>query len=146
MLRASSYVLLAALSSGLFSLFQAEFTGHCRRAARVTYPNCYATAAEAATSPEKLRFNCAQRAQANFTEHHSTFLAALLTAGLKYPVAAAALGGTWIFARTFYTLGYARKNPPPNGAGRLIGTWWLLPHFALIVTGAWTTWGLVAEN
>ena len=86
-----------------------------RKAAKIPYPNAYATAAEAATSQEKHLFNCAQRAHANFIEHQPSVLTTLLIAGLRYPLISAAMGASWIFFRILYTIGYTL---PGKEAGR----------------------------
>ncbi len=106
-------------------------TSNARRASKVPYPNAYASAAEAAASPAKARFNCAQRAHANFTENHATFLVNLLVAGLRFPNVSAFLGATWVVGRLVYTFGYVREGRE-DGSGRLEGVWWWLPHLALM--------------
>ena len=57
--------------------------GPYRRAAKVPYPNAYASAAECKESKEKYLFNCAQRSHANFLEHQPQMLVGLLIGGLK---------------------------------------------------------------
>ena len=54
-----------------------------RKAAKVPYPNAYASAAEAKENKDKYLFNCAQRAHANFIEHHPQFLVGLLVGGIR---------------------------------------------------------------
>ena len=54
----------------------------------------------------------AQRAHANFIENQPTFLSLLAVSGLRYPVAAAALGATWMFGRVAYGMGYASSRGP----------------------------------
>jgi glutathione S-transferase len=54
----------------------------------------------------------AQRAHANFIENQPTFLSLLAVSGLRYPVAAAALGASWIFGRVAYALGYTSSRGP----------------------------------
>jgi glutathione S-transferase len=128
----SRYVLLTATLSTFITSFHTHLTGEYRAAAKVTFPNAYATAVEAATSPEKYRFNCAQKAHANFTENHTSFVTVLLIAGLKYPKISTALGATWVLARVLYVLGYTRKYDAEDGKGRHWGSWWALPHMALM--------------
>lgn len=41
-----------------------------------------------------------------------------LIAGLLYPVTAAALCGTWVFARILYTIGYSTGDPEKVGSKR----------------------------
>jgi len=127
-----SYVLLAATSSTLLSVVHTTITSNARRASHVPYPNAYASAAaDAAASPAKARFNCAQRAHANFTENHATFVLNLLVAGLRFPRASAVLGATWVAGKLVYTFGYVREGRE-DGSGRLVGTWWWVPHLALM--------------
>ena len=57
--------------------------GEYRRAAKVAYPNAYATNAEAKEDKAKYLFNCAQRAHVSFTEHWPSMLIGLLAGGLK---------------------------------------------------------------
>jgi glutathione S-transferase len=114
-----------------------------RKAANVSYPNAYASANEAATSQEKYRFNCAQKAHANFTENHPTFLVALLVTGLRFPLVAASLGAVWNAGRIAYALGYTRKENAENGKGRLIGVWYALAHYPLMLMAAYTSFKLI---
>ena len=107
------------------------------------YPNPYATAAEAATSPEKFRFNCAQKAHANFTENHASFVFLLLIAGLKFPTSSAGLGLLWCMARVLYVLGYTRKYDAEDGKGRHWGTWWAVPHVLLMGMAVISSWTIV---
>lgn len=81
-----SYVIATATFSTFVGHWLSSRVGAFRRAAKVPYPNCYATDAEAKVDKAKYLFNCAQRAHANFLEHQSTFLASLLISGLSYPV------------------------------------------------------------
>ncbi|RQM06098.1 hypothetical protein DH86_00002394, partial [Scytalidium sp. 3C] len=69
-------------------------------AAKVPYPHTHADASR--TDIEAIRFNCAQRAHMNFIENQPSFLGALLLAGLKFPVASAALGFLWSAGRYMY--------------------------------------------
>ena len=48
-------------------------------------------------------------------------MAALLIAGLKYPVASAALGALWCVGRVLYAVGYTAADKK-NGSGRRRGT------------------------
>ncbi|MCJ1436399.1 hypothetical protein MMC27_005778 [Xylographa pallens] len=88
--REYGYVLLAAASTSVLNLWLGLYVGNYRKAARVPYPNAYATATEAAASKEKYLFNCAQRSHAQFLEQLPPFLVTLLVSGLKYPVLSAA--------------------------------------------------------
>ncbi|CAG8971542.1 hypothetical protein HYALB_00005438 [Hymenoscyphus albidus] len=126
------YVLLAATLSTFVPSYHTHVTDAFRAKSGVQYPNAYASAAEAAVSTDKYRFNCAQKAHANLTENHTSFVCALLIAGLKYPKLSAVLGSLWSVARVLYLLGYTRKEHAENGKGRHWGTWWAFPHIILI--------------
>lgn len=126
------YVLLAAISTSLMNLAHAFQTGSYRKAAGVSYPNAYATPEQAATNPAAYLLNCAQRAHANFTENHTSTVAALLIAGLKYPRTAAACGFGWTVSRYLYMLGYCDASKPA-GKGRYRGiAYWL---FQVVLMG-----------
>ncbi|KAL8774235.1 MAG: hypothetical protein Q9209_000986 [Squamulea sp. 1 TL-2023] len=62
------YVLLTAYLSTTVGYWHMLRTGSYRRAAKVPYPNAYATAAEAKESKDKYLFNCAQRSHVQFLE------------------------------------------------------------------------------
>jgi len=126
------YVLLVASASTLLTLFHGRVTSRLRYAARVPYPNAFVTASEAASSPEKQRFNSAQKAHMQFNEHYTAFLVNLLIAGLSFPQTAAGMGLAWAVSRVMYAVGYARKENAENGRGRMIGGWWYGPHFGLM--------------
>ena len=80
---------------------------------------------------ERYLFNCAQRAHANYDEHHPNFLGALLIAGLGYPKATTAMGIGWIVSRIAYAVGYTRADRK-NGKGRAAGSGFWLAQAALI--------------
>ena len=97
-----------------------------RRAAGVPYPNAYASKeqVDAADSDDLrnrlLRFNSAQRAHSNFLENHTNNLMLILVAGLRYPVAAAALGTFWSLNRILFARGYMDVTKK-EGSGRYRG-------------------------
>jgi glutathione S-transferase len=91
-------------------------TATLRKAAKVPYPAAYAV--ESRTDEAANRFNCAQRAHANFIENQPTAVTALLLAGLRFPLAAAALGAGWSALRYLYMTGYSKGG---NGKGRYRG-------------------------
>lgn len=99
-------------------------TGQFRKAARIPYPNAYASAEKAAADPKAYAFNCAQRAQTNFVEQYPSFLVGLMVSGLQYPRSAAALGMAWIVSRVVYTIGYttSQRGKGDGGAGRRPGS------------------------
>lgn len=88
------------------------------------------------SSPTAFAFNCAQRAHANFTEHHATAVASLLIAGLQFPLAAAACGFGWTLARAAYMVGYSRSSPETKGRGRYKGSaFWLFEAVLMGMAG-----------
>ncbi|EJC99660.1 uncharacterized protein FOMMEDRAFT_112727 [Fomitiporia mediterranea MF3/22] len=106
-----SYVLAAATSSILLNAYQVYNVTKARKAANIAYPQAYAEKAEAMSSVAAYRFNCAQRAHQNTLESAPHVILSTLVTGLKYPYLAAALGGTWIAGRFFYTIGYSTGDP-----------------------------------
>lgn len=91
-----------------------------RPAAKVPYPNAYATHEQAKNSKDAHKFNCAQRAHANLLENMPQTMAGILFSGLFYPRAAPALALVWLLSRILYAYGYITGSKP-NGGGRLIG-------------------------
>jgi glutathione S-transferase len=136
------YVLLVATASTCIASLHTNLTARYRKAAGVPFPNPYASHTEAAASIDKFRFNCAQKAHANFTENHASFVFVLLIAGLGYPLWSAILGVSWCIARVLYALGYTRKENAENGKGRHWGSWWALPHLLLMGTAVLSSWRL----
>jgi len=116
-----SYVLAVGVATGILNYWHGIEVGGARKAAKVPYPNCYATAVEAATSREKYEFNCAQRAHANFLEALPSFLVFSAITGLEWPVATAAMGATWVVGRLVYALAY-RRSTREAGRGRYWGS------------------------
>lgn len=103
-------------------------TGSRRKAAKVTYPAAYAPSAR--TDPEAHKFNCAQRSHANFIENQPSAVAAMLIAGLQFPLTAAGMGFIWTFGRYLYMTGYTRGDE--GGKGRYQGIFATLFQAALI--------------
>lgn len=116
-----SYVLLAASSTFILSFIHGLNTGSKRKAAGVAYPAPYASTEVAAKDPKAFAFNCAQRAHANYLENQPSVIAAMLVAGLQYPVATAVLGATWIVNRYIFMVGYSKPEWGAEGKGRLRG-------------------------
>lgn len=79
--------------------------GEARRKYKVPYPTMYAT--ETPTNKDGRAFNCVQRAHQNTLEFLPSFLTVLLLGGLRYPLAAAVLGGLYFVARIQYFRGYS---------------------------------------
>jgi glutathione S-transferase len=109
-----------------------------RKPAGVEYPNAYASAQQCKEDPKVFAFNCAQRAHANFTEHHTSAVLAMLLAGIRFPVAAAVCGFGWTAARTAYMVGYSGSGQGSKGTGRYKGGAFWLFESALIGMAAWT--------
>lgn len=104
------------------------------------YPHAYATEKHLEEKPrEAYAFNCAQRAHANFTENHASAVGALLIAGLRYPVVAAALGAGWTVSRVLYMIGYTSGGPETKGTGRYRGSLFWLCQFGLMGMAAYTS-------
>lgn len=132
-----SYVVLTAVGTCFLGLWHGGRVSSFRKAAGLGYPTPYADSAHlsAASAENKHKlylFNCAQRAHGNFLENHTTFLFALLVAGLRYPVASAGLGAVWSLGRIVYAVGYTAKDKD-NGKGRLAGAFFWLAQLGLYV-------------
>ncbi|KPM38105.1 hypothetical protein AK830_g8451 [Neonectria ditissima] len=112
-------VLVAATSTFFINTLHVQLTSKYRKASGLKYPVPYASNDLAEKDPKAYQFNCAQRAHANFTENQTSFLGALLIAGLRYPVVAATLGGGWALSRVVYALGYTSGQGPK---GRMLGS------------------------
>ena len=121
-----SYVILSGTLTTLVNVWQGIVVTGARRAAGVPYPNAYASkeqvdATEAGPARDSLiRFNSAQRAHANFLENHTNNLMMILVAGLRYPVAASALGVFWSLNRILFAKGYMDVSKK-DGGGRYRG-------------------------
>jgi glutathione S-transferase len=79
------------------------------------------------------KFNCAQRAHANFLENAPQTMFFTMVAGLKYPELAAGLGALWVVFRALFLHGYVYGGKA-QGMGRLRGSLFWLVQGAL--------WGL----
>ncbi|KFA62781.1 hypothetical protein S40285_07549 [Stachybotrys chlorohalonatus IBT 40285] len=112
-------VLAVATSTFFLNTVHVVLTSNARRASGIKYPVAYASNEVAEKDRKAYLFNCAQRAHANFTENQTSFLGALLIAGLQWPVASAALGGCWALSRLVYAIGYARSGPEGRTRGSM---------------------------
>lgn len=128
-----SYVLGTLAASSIVSYWHSFYIGSVRKAAGVGYPNSYAPHAEAVADPKKFAHNCAQRAQANYTDNFPIFISSLLVGGLKYPRLSSALGVTWLVGRVVYTIGYTNSKIGSQGEGRYKGVFGVLAQ--LVMTG-----------
>ncbi|CAA9963414.1 Glutation S-transferase [Pyrenophora teres f. maculata] len=141
------YVLAAAVSTFLIGAWHGGRVGGFRKAAKIPYPYEYAsyeqvTSASPASKAAMLAFNSAQRAHQNFNENHVTALGSMLITGLRYPVAAAVLGGLWSVNRVVYAVGYTRSGEK-GGVGRYYGAGWMIAHYVLMGWSVKTVWDLV---
>jgi len=132
------YVILAATSTFILNTIHGFNTGSYRKAAGVPYPIAYASDALVKVKPEAHAFNCAQRAHANFTENQSSLVGALLIAGLKFPLTAAAMGAGWSVSRYLYMLGYSRPSWGENGRGRYKGIMFMAFQLGLVGMAGYT--------
>ena len=53
-----SYVFGAATAMFFVNVYHSIMTGYYRKAAKIDYPNCYASAEQAAKDPAAYQFNC----------------------------------------------------------------------------------------
>ena len=90
-------------------------------------------------------FNCAQRGQANFVEHHASIVGAMLVAGMQYPVATAVTGAVWSVSRVLFALGYTRRGVK-DGKGRVVGEGAFVATWVLMGMAGWVGWGMVKEG
>ncbi|OTA03024.1 microsomal glutathione S transferase [Trichoderma parareesei] len=135
-------VLAAATSTFFVNTFHMFRTSKLRKASNIPYPNAYATHEQAKKDVNAYRFNCAQRAHANFIENQPSALGALLISGLHFPVAAAVLGATWSVGRTLYLYGYTSSAGPK---GRTFGAYIAgVADLSLKLMAAYTSYLLVA--
>ncbi|KAI8458015.1 hypothetical protein BY996DRAFT_6874574 [Phakopsora pachyrhizi] len=111
------YVALTAASTGFLGLFQVMAVSKARKAAKVPYPETYATREEAKADLLKMKFNCAQRSHQNTLETLPFFLFSLLFSGLRYPRFSASCGAIWVLGRVVYTLGYNTGDPSKRVRG-----------------------------
>ncbi|OJJ58848.1 hypothetical protein ASPSYDRAFT_89574 [Aspergillus sydowii CBS 593.65] len=95
--------------------------GSFRKAAGVPYPHTYATVEQCKSNPKAHKFNCAQRAHANFLENAPQTMLSILVAGVKYPELAAGLGAAWAVFRILFLHGYVYTDKP-QGSGRYNGS------------------------
>ncbi|KAK4137951.1 membrane-associated proteins in eicosanoid and glutathione metabolism [Trichocladium antarcticum] len=116
------YVLLAATSTFFVNTYHGLLTSRYRKASGIKYPTAYASAEQADKDPKAYTFNCAQRAHNNFTENLTPFLGALLIAGTKFPVYAAAIGGAWSLGRVLFARGYTSGGPQGRMVGAIMGS------------------------
>lgn len=112
-------------------------TGSARKAAKVNYPNAYATEEDASKDAAKFAFNCAQRAHQNFLEQVPVFLGSMLIGGLKYPVAMSSMGAAWIVGRVLYGIGYKNSAHNSTGQGRYKGALAAIVQIPMVGLSLW---------
>ncbi|TQS31555.1 hypothetical protein Golomagni_08159, partial [Golovinomyces magnicellulatus] len=133
---------LAAASATFFVNTAHVFrTSKFRKLAQIKYPTTYATDELAAKDTNAYRFNCAQRAHANYTENLTTLLGSMLITGLNYPVFAASLGAAWATGRLAYLYGYTSdKGPAGRTPGAVVAS---LSLFTLQIAAAVTSYKFI---
>ncbi|CAK7197697.1 hypothetical protein SEUCBS139899_000345 [Sporothrix eucalyptigena] len=134
------YVFGAATAIFFVNTYHSLLTGGYRKAAKIPYPNCYASAEQAEKNPAAFQFNCAQRAHANFTENLPTVLTTLFIAGIRFPVLSASLGAAWATSRVLYARGYTRNGPK----GRYVGAIHSLFSLVLGLLSGYTAYTFVS--
>lgn len=113
-----------------------------RKAAKVLYPNAYASHEEAEKDAAKYTFNCVQRAHANYIENLAVALPLMLASMPVYPRSTAILGGVWLFGRILYATGYKASKSGSNGKGRYRGVFYAIAQLGLVVTAGMSAWAL----
>jgi len=144
------YVVATAVSTFFLATWHGLRVGSFRKAAKIPYPYEYASYEQVSTAPPARQqamylFNCAQRAHQNFNENYPSALAAMLIAGVKYPMATTALGMVWGVNRVVYAVGYTKveeKGERKGGVGRYYGILWQLAHLGLAVLAGKTGWDI----
>jgi len=136
------YVILSATSTFFLGFWHGVRVGGFRKVAGVGYPCPYADSAQMnTTEPEKKKnmylFNCAQRAHGNYLENQPSVVAAMLIAGLKYPLLTVALSAGWQIFRVVYAVGYTNPEKT-NGKGRMLGSFFWLFQLGLFLSAGYT--------
>ncbi|KAI0639979.1 membrane-associated proteins in eicosanoid and glutathione metabolism [Trametes polyzona] len=109
---------VAAVTSTFYLLFwQALKVAGARKRAGIPYPQAYAEQSQVADNKAAYVFNCKQRAHQNTLELWPIVVGGTLIAGLRYPVVAASLCGTWVLSRIIYTIGYSTGDPKKRNLG-----------------------------
>lgn len=130
--------------TGIVSQWHSIAVNPVRKAAKVLYPNAYASHEEAEKDAAKYTFNCVQRAHANYLENLAVTLPLMIASTPLYPRATAILGGAWLFARVLYAIGYKRSKSGSNGKGRYIGVFYNFAQLGLMITAGLSAWSLCA--
>ncbi|KAL0491526.1 glutathione S-transferase [Acrasis kona] len=127
------YVLAVAVLSVIVNMWHGFNTSSYRKAAKIEYPTAYASEELANTDIKAKRFNCAQRAHANYLENWTNFLVLLLVSGISFPTFSAIAGVVFLFGRVIYTIGYSSGDPSQRmkGAIAYLGFFPLLVRYLL---------------
>ncbi|PUU72760.1 hypothetical protein B9Z19DRAFT_1166790 [Tuber borchii] len=141
-----SYALAGLFATALVGQYHSVLVGSARKAAKVPYPNAYASAEDASKDKEKFRFNCAQRAHSNYLENLSVVLPAFLASTIHYPTVSSSLLGLWLAARVVYTHGYIGSEHNSTGRGRYKGIFFHFAQFGLIITAGMSAWKLYSTG
>ncbi|XP_031492561.1 uncharacterized protein LOC116259083 [Nymphaea colorata] len=102
------FVVLVFVFYTFFNFWMAFQVGKARKRYKVPYPTLYAIESE---NKDAKLFNCIQRGHQNSLEVMPVFFALLLLGGVRYPVAATALGILYTVGRYFYFSGYSTGVP-----------------------------------
>ncbi|KAH8758162.1 hypothetical protein BGZ57DRAFT_637676 [Hyaloscypha finlandica] len=129
---AYGWVLLAATSTFFLNSYHSINTGNYRKKAKCPYPAAYAPADR--TDEDAHRFNCAQRAHANHIENQPSAVAALLLAGLRFPIASALMGAGWTVSRYMYMVGYSKGGEGGKGRYKGIYFWFFQAGLAALAS------------
>ena len=139
-----SYVGAAIMSTVWVLVGQSFIVGRKRAAAKVEYPQAYASKELQDKSKEAMIFNCAQRAHANTLELMPIIWASTVVAGLKYPIPAAASCFVYSFSRIFYTRGYLTGDPKRRtGVMHIIGE---ISAVGCLFAATWVSGNWILEN
>ncbi|KAK2811378.1 hypothetical protein FQN50_002256 [Emmonsiellopsis sp. PD_5] len=122
----------------LLSFAHGTVVNGCRKASGIKYPHTHATPEQCKQSPAAYKFNCAQRAHANFLENQTQTMLFTLVAGLKYPNAATAISAVWVVMRSLFLYGYVFSDKPEGNGRYMGGLFW----FAQAALWGMSVWGV----
>lgn len=142
----SEYALVAGALSGtaFVNFWIAMLVNRARKAAKIPYPNAYATAEHAEKDPRAKIFNCTVRAHANYLEALPVILVTTAITGVRYPIFAASALAAWLVGRVLYTIGYTTGDPSKRlyGAPLVCLTPFIIssstPNNAELLSDLWT--------
>ncbi|KAJ2912153.1 hypothetical protein MD484_g8260, partial [Candolleomyces efflorescens] len=108
------YVGVALVSTQWLLFIQYRNVMAARQKYNVSYPQMYADKSEMDASKDKYMFNCVQRTHQNTLENLPLLYTSTIIVGLKYPILAAALCGSWVIGKYAYSLTYWSGNTNPR--------------------------------